>query len=263
MIMSRKPFEELGHKQQKIRLNKFLENFESWRQNLNFLNMYAHAEIDKHRDDVGTPLGNEDILANNVALIAEDIQQNQENGLNEGSSIGEDIQQNIENMEEIINRDEELNESSSDNNYNVDEDDNEVRICEEINIEPEVEPDEHRGNYNDGDRNNDNIDHVNDHNDDELLYNGAEITVQQSMILILAVQLKHNVTQSCIADIIELINLYYPRNDIQRNSLYKFNKFLGAGETGITKYFYCTIICTRALETSLDICSTCPRNKPS
>lgn len=165
-------------------------------------------------------------------------------------------------MEEIINRNEELNGSSSDSNYNVDEDDYEVRICEEINIEPEVEPDEHRRNYNDGDRNNDNIDHVNDHNDDELLYNGAEITVQQSMLLILAVQLNHNVTQSCIADIIELINLHCPRNDIQRNSLYKFNKFFNAGETGITKYFYCTI-CTRALETSLDICPTCTRKKPS
>lgn len=103
----------------------------------------------------------------------------------------------------------------------------------------------------------------NDEEANEPLYEGAEITWRQSMLLILTILLKHNVTFSGLADIISVVNLHCPRRGLKKNSFYKFNNYFTYDDTtSLIKHFYCST-CTRELEAVNDICPTCPRKKNS
>ena len=56
----------------------------------------------------------------------------------------------------------------------------------------------------------------------------------QSMLLILTILLHHNVSMSCLADIITVINFHCLHQDLKKNSLYKFQKYFSLdGETSI------------------------------
>ncbi|CAD6227420.1 GSCOCG00012013001-RA-CDS, partial [Cotesia congregata] len=59
----------------------------------------------------------------------------------------------------------------------------------------------------------------------EPLYAGASINATESMLLILTLLVNHNLTMTCIEDIIKVIHLHCPSQDLQKNSLYKFKKF--------------------------------------
>lgn len=76
------------------------------------------------------------------------------------------------------------------------------------------------------------------------------------MLLILSLLLHHNLTMSCIADIITVIEFHCPSRNLRRNSLYKFRKFFRLGETDAVRHYYCTI-CNRELRSMLDICPLC------
>ncbi|XP_066584839.1 uncharacterized protein [Prorops nasuta] len=104
----------------------------------------------------------------------------------------------------------------------------------------------------------------NDHNIDanEYLYDGATLTVGQSMLLILSLLIKHNVTLSCIGEITEIINLHCPQKGLKKNSLFKFKKFFAFVKEDIVKHYYCNI-CNRSLVSENEVCPSCPRTKKS
>ncbi|XP_074109351.1 uncharacterized protein LOC141534113 [Cotesia typhae] len=115
--------------------------------------------------------------------------------------------------EEILNRNDIIEESDQDEiddevlNRNEENEDSEDEVESDSD---EEEDDEFR-----------NLDY------EQLLYPGEPLTVSQSMTLILSLLTRHNVTQTCLGDIITVINLHCNHNDNNcfKNSLHKFRKF--------------------------------------
>lgn len=97
-------------------------------------------------------------------------------------------------------------------------------------------------------------------NDNRPLYAGAPITIAQSMLLILSLVLKHNLTGTSIADIITVINLHCPNEAFRKNSLHKFKKYFSWSTDKFTKHYYCSV-CTTSLATKNSICETCQANR--
>ena len=81
---------------------------------------------------------------------------------------------------------------------------------------------------------------------DQPLFRGSPATVMESMLLILAILLHHNVTMTCLSDIITVINFHCLSQDLKKNSLYKFRKFFGLGKNNYMKKHYYCAICLRA-----------------
>lgn len=93
------------------------------------------------------------------------------------------------------------------------------------------------------------------------LYRGSRISVGESMLLILALLLHHNLTLTCIEDIIIVLELHCLRQSLHKNSLYKFKKYFGLnGISDMIRHYYCSI-CNRDLRSANDICSTCKEAK--
>ncbi|XP_011859941.1 PREDICTED: uncharacterized protein LOC105557338 [Vollenhovia emeryi] len=82
------------------------------------------------------------------------------------------------------------------------------------------------------------------------------------MLIILSLLLHHNLTMTCIEDIIIALELHCLREGLKRNSLYKFRKYFRLNQTNIIKHYYCKF-CTRELRTKNDQCPSCPTKKNS
>ncbi|XP_077258856.1 uncharacterized protein LOC143895532 isoform X2 [Temnothorax americanus] len=162
----------------------------------------------------------------------------------------EEIEENNDETEEIEENDdetEEIEENDNDENEEIEENDN---------VNEEIEENDNE-NASDGDSN----DEEEQFNDNRPLYAGASITVAQSMLLILSLVLKHNLTGTAIADIITVINLHCLNEAFQKNSLYKFKKYFSwSTDNFCTKHYYCSV-CTTSLATKNSICETCQANK--
>lgn len=102
----------------------------------------------------------------------------------------------------------------------------------------------------------------NEFDGNEPLYEGAPLGVNESMILILTLLLRHNINMSCLADIITVINLHCLPQQLHRNSLHKFRKYFSLKQTNLQKHYYCSF-CSRDLASGEDICPSCPRKKKS
>lgn len=76
------------------------------------------------------------------------------------------------------------------------------------------------------------------------------------MLLILSLLLHHNLTMSCIADIITAIEFHCSSQNLRKNSLYKFKKFFRLDKTDAVRHYYCTI-CNQELRSINDICPLC------
>lgn len=135
------------------------------------------------------------------------------------------------------------------------------RIFKEAEHEEVDDQDEENNNENasDGDSNDAAADEE-QFDDNRPLYSGAPITVAQSMLLILSLVLKHNLTGTSIADIITVINLHCPNEAFQKNSLYKLRKYFSWSTDKFTKHYYCSV-CTTSLVTKNSICETCQANR--
>ena len=70
---------------------------------------------------------------------------------------------------------------------------------------------------------NDGVDDIED-DGDQRLYAGAPITLAESILSILTLSLTHNLTRSCLLDILTLISLHIPPNLFFKKTLYKFRK---------------------------------------
>ena len=71
------------------------------------------------------------------------------------------------------------------------------------------------------------------------LYSGATITLMESMLLILAYSMKHNLTGVALADLLMLISLHCLAPNLCRTTLYLFNKFFGDLRSPVVFHKFC------------------------
>ncbi|KAK0158081.1 hypothetical protein PV327_011149, partial [Microctonus hyperodae] len=134
---------------------------------------------------------------------------------------------------------------------------------EQLSVEEEIGLSSSDDDNNNTSENEEELEELNiDANDNIPLYHGAPVTIGQSMLLILMILIHHNITATCLADIISIINLHCLHQGLKKNSLYKFNKYFSLGKTKFRKHFYCTT-CTRELESAIDVCPSCPKSSNS
>lgn len=96
---------------------------------------------------------------------------------------------------------------------------------------------------------------------DEQLYNGARITVGQSMLLILALMLHHSLEMSCVESIITVLQFHCLADGLRKNSIYKFKKFFNlVGGPNAIKHYFC-YSCHKKLQSENEVCPSCPRKK--
>jgi len=77
------------------------------------------------------------------------------------------------------------------------------------------------------------------------------------MLLILTLAIRHNLNMSCLADIINVINLHCPTHGLKKNSIFKFKKFFSLKKFNIKKHYYCAT-CNRELQDD-NICPLCTK----
>ncbi|CAG5090584.1 Protein of unknown function [Cotesia congregata] len=88
------------------------------------------------------------------------------------------------------------------------------------------------------------------HDDDNNpLYLGAEITKRESMLVILAMCLKHHLSMTCIDDLIRVIELHCLSRGLIKNN-----------KENVKKHFYCPS-CASQLNNENEICYMCPQTE--
>ncbi|XP_044594847.1 uncharacterized protein LOC123272211 [Cotesia glomerata] len=131
-------------------------------------------------------------------------------------------------------------------------------------VEEEREEEEEEQIFADEDDEDENLrDTTNNLNYDLPLYNEAPLTITQSMLLIATLLITHNITQSCLIDIISIINLHCLSDGLHKNSLFKFKKFFALGNynnTNHKKHYYCSN-CLKGLTSSNEACPECLNSK--
>ena len=150
-------------------------------------------------------------------------------------------------------------------------------VFENENVEEEPESDEnlaeddyHSASEEDTNGSEDDVEEFRDNgnrfldieNRNQPLYHGARISVEGSMLLILALLLHHNLTMECIKEIIIVLELHCLTENLVKNSLYKFRKFFNIRDNTLIKHYYCSI-CTRHLESLHHDCPVCGVQKKS
>ncbi|CAG5100642.1 Protein of unknown function [Cotesia congregata] len=152
-------------------------------------------------------------------------------------------------------------ESSSSENSTFDDSSNEITPNNSSNnadssISAESEDSrilDNIGDNNPNISNNDGAENIN--NADRLLiplYRGSVMNVEQSNLMILSLLLKHNMTQSCISDVMEVVKFHCPSEDLQKNNLHTLNKYVSKAEP--LKHYYC-VNCLNNLMTEDEKCS--------
>ena len=125
------------------------------------------------------------------------------------------------------------------------------------------EDDSNEENAVDNEGNSDDDNEDDDENENRPLYDGAQITVGQSMLLILALLLHFNLSMSCVESYITVLQFHCLQENLVKNSLYKFKKYFGfLGASNIIKHFFCSA-CFRQLESADHNCVTCLTAKNS
>lgn len=115
-------------------------------------------------------------------------------------------------------------------------------------------------NINDG-NNDDNDTDNNEQNDifyQQPIYEGAPISIQDSMLLMLNLALKHNLPDTCISDIFNVINKHCLPKNFKKMSLYHFRKFFQFENQTVTKNYYCSD-CHKLIDPTGNVCDGCRR----
>lgn len=96
----------------------------------------------------------------------------------------------------------------------------------------------------------------NEENDNRPLYNGAPLTVAESMALILSLILNHQLTGSCVADLLYVLHLHCIAQGLRKLSLYRFRQYFSFSSAPVTKIYYCSY-CMSILDQNYDVCPEC------
>lgn len=79
-----------------------------------------------------------------------------------------------------------------------------------------------------------------DRDDDDVLYDGAPLTVGESMLAILTFALRYKLSGSCLDDLLSLIALHCRQEGNRcRKSTYQFRKFFENIQFPINRHYYC------------------------
>ncbi|KAK0176931.1 hypothetical protein PV328_001029 [Microctonus aethiopoides] len=227
--MSRKPFGALS----KRRKRDYLQS------------IFQH-DADGPREDVEPLLNRHQVAVQHIEVnVAENEERDNTEGDREimhGNDNDNDNQENYENDIEANDRNDNGNRNDENNGSDDDNDDN------------------------DDDDDDDNDDDDDDDGDDDNnhyaspLYDGAPVTAGESMMLILNLYLKHNITQTLLSDIFTIINLHSIKSEETFcHSLHKFRKYFSLAkknDDGIVKHYYCSS-CMKNLTQHHEICEEC------
>ena len=71
------------------------------------------------------------------------------------------------------------------------------------------------------------------------LYNGAQISVGLSVILIMSFVINHGLTDAALRDLLQIISLHCPSPNLCITSLYIFKKFFAATKFNFKRHYYC------------------------
>ncbi|KAH0561011.1 protein PFC0760c-like isoform X2 [Cotesia glomerata] len=211
-----------------------------------------------------------------------------ENRSHDDSSSGDDdnFEPNFNNADDIVqNRNEEVIfpalEMNHDNNYRVLFRPEDMRPREnELNGDDNLGEDVFEQNFNNDDHNDVEDDEYENENEDpeyvhnrnqennnnninqnQPLFDGAPLTVGDSMLVILSlILLCHNLSMACVEDVIKAIELHCIPHGLKKNSLHKFKKYFQLDETEIIKHYYCKF-CTRELVNKNEECPSCVQKK--
>ena len=99
----------------------------------------------------------------------------------------------------------------------------------------------------------------NDCEGDRPIYEGASLTIDQSMMLILTFSFKYGLTGQCLTDLLILISLHCRAPNLIKTSLYLFKKYYSNIKMPITFHKYCSR-CLFNVTTDQHVCPVCSSN---
>ncbi|XP_051168594.1 uncharacterized protein LOC127290000 [Leptopilina boulardi] len=95
---------------------------------------------------------------------------------------------------------------------------------------------------------------------DKFLYPGAPLTVAQSMIVILSLLIRYQLTGSCLASILEVIAMHCIQPNLCKKTLYFFKKFFRNIGVPLVRHYYCSK-CLKKLPSRSSKCTKCKKFK--
>lgn len=91
---------------------------------------------------------------------------------------------------------------------------------------------------------------------DGILYEGAQLTVNESRIAVLSMATRHNLTREAQADLLRFRELHCPLENKCEKTLYKFRKAFKQSETPLIRHYYCGT-CYQVMEARNSVCASC------
>lgn len=92
--------------------------------------------------------------------------------------------------------------------------------------------------------------------EDQLLYDGAHITLGTSVLLIMTFAMTHSISGAALSNLLDLIDVHCKKTNLCATSIHKFKNFFCQLNTPLCCHYYCQF-CQGLLEDGLSI-STCP-----
>lgn len=91
---------------------------------------------------------------------------------------------------------------------------------------------------------------------DTLIYDGAQITVNESVTAILSFFLRYDLSAACLSSTLDLISLHCKKENLLIKSLYKLKKYFQRIETPIKRHYFCST-CSATVELENSECPNC------
>lgn len=96
----------------------------------------------------------------------------------------------------------------------------------------------------------------------EPLYEGARLTVGESLIATMSMAVRHGMTKAMQADLLKFAELHCPPENNCKTTLHGLRKQFAGIDTPLTRHFYCRT-CLRPVEHEKSVCPTCEESKNS
>lgn len=141
-----------------------------------------------------------------------------------------------------------------------DDDENEEQLLNDVvsNATSDEEPDAIALDavHDDTDEDDDAVGNLGQQGMDQPLYDGAPVTLAESMIATLDLSLRHNISGELLTDILKLTAMHCPPDNNCKTTLYKFNQYFSDLRIPVVRHFYC-INCYTTVEQQDSVCPEC------
>ncbi|KAK3909500.1 Leucine--tRNA ligase [Frankliniella fusca] len=95
---------------------------------------------------------------------------------------------------------------------------------------------------------------------DPPLYYAAPITLNESMLSILTLAFTHNLSRSCLDDVLQLVSIHCPSSNVCKDNIRLFRKHFNKSKSLVVKHYYCTT-CFETLPGRDKICIRCNEHR--